>query len=140
MSEGDLEGALQGLSEALARLLDAFRVTPDPDHPWPIHLGEGDDGRKISRHLTDHDQELARLRRDVDLLRSGIDHRRLQAFREFTPAAMIMAAGNAVFVSVGSEPAPTEQSVRFCYDFVVETALQLQAQRDSIESILRQNR
>ena len=99
-------------------------------------MGEGSDGRGLSRYLNDHQKELAELRRDVGLLDHGIDKRRLVAFRAFTPSATMTTSDDAHFVASGNAPPPTAEAVRFCYGFVVETALDLQTRQREVDGLM----
>lgn len=58
------------------------------------------------------------------MLRHGVDTRRLEVFRSLTPSVDFAAAGNPLFM--GGPTSTTIDEVRYCYDFVVESALSVQ--------------
>ena len=44
--------------------------------------------------------------------------------------------GGPLFVGFGGAPPPTEARMRFCYDFVIETALNLQTEQRALDAVL----
>jgi hypothetical protein len=133
---GDLGKAAEGLAAALAYLFKAFGIQVQADHPLPFNFG-GEDGNQISRALNDHEKELARLQVDVALLRHGIDLRPLRAFQLLTPTVSLPPVGGPRYVSFAGAPLPTDERMRFCYNFVIETALELQAEQIDLDAVLQ---
>jgi len=72
---------------------------------------------------------------EVQLLQHGIDTRQLELFRELTPSVFIAAAGNRTMVGSG-KPNPTGGGIQFCYDFVVDTVLDLQEQGAQVRGVV----
>ena len=132
-SAGDLEPIAEGLAKALAFLFKAYGIDPRTEHRFPVNLDDRE-LRVVGEMLTDHDRELRELRRDVGLLRRGVDLRRLAVFRALTGDAVFMADGS-LRIWGGGQKAATAVSVQFCYDFVIDTALQLQAEQRAIDEV-----
>jgi hypothetical protein len=77
----------------------------------------------------------AALSEEVRLLRAGIDVRQLDLFRELTPSVFIADAGNITISDFGPSD-PMRADVRFCYDFAVETILDLQEQDTRVRGVV----
>jgi hypothetical protein len=139
LASGDLAKAAEGLAAALAYLFKAFGIQARAAHSVPLSL-RGEDGNRVSRVLNDHEKELADLQVDVAMLRRGIDLRRLRAFQLLTPTVSLPPVGGPRFVSFGGAPPPTDERMCFCYDFVIETALELQAEQIALDAVLQGTR
>jgi hypothetical protein len=135
---GELSEASESVAIALVHLFRAFKMTSKtPFRGTDISVGQGGQGRNLSRHLNEHRLAIADLERDVQLLMRGLDLRRLSAFYRLTPSAHVMADGSARFTSTSFTPPPTPALIAFCYDFVIETALRLQAERADYDEVIR---
>jgi hypothetical protein len=128
--QGDIPEALVSIAEAFARLLKAYRV-----------------GSTLTRNLEEAARQLDRaigsaysrgpagkmakaieeLADEVALLRHGVDTRDLTLFRSLTPTVAIAMAGNAQAVWAHDSSSITARDARLCYDFVVDSALRIQA-------------
>ena len=124
LAEGRRQDALKPLALALAREFRARQLDYRASAGSGLPL-RGDEGRLISGAVKRLQGQVERLSREVELLRHGIDSRRLEVFKELTPGVFIADAGNATIMGSGKTD-PTPEDVRFCYDFVVDTVLDLQ--------------
>src|SRR5262249_51786340 len=116
--------ALLALALALAKEFRARKLDRE------VRLGSwpplrSDDGKALTPLLKQLGKAVIRLSESVQLLEHGMDPHRLALFRELTPSVFIADAGNVRSVGNG-KPDPTEEDLRFCYDFVVDTVLDLQ--------------
>lgn len=129
LSKNRRQDALEPLALALAQEFRARQLDRWVGTGRGIPLLRGDEGRAISDSVRGLQTAVDRLSYEVELLRHGIDTRELEVFRELTPSVFIVQAGNATVVGSG-KPNPTGEDIRFCYDFVVDTVLDLQ-ERDA---------
>jgi hypothetical protein len=134
LSENRLQEALTPVALALARETRARRLDRyhSPGRGIPLH---GDEGRMISAAVRDLQTAVNRLSYEVELLRYGIDMRQLEVFRELTPGVFIAAAGNATIQGTGKSNASRED-VQLCYDFVIDTVLDLQEQDARVRGVV----
>ena len=118
VAQGELRDAIMKVAEAFARLLRNRGVRGE--RLWL------DSGLVRDRAF----QELARavdaINGEIALIRQGIDTRRLSVFRQLTPNVAIALAGNVQVIWRGGQAEVTADAVQFCYDFVLDSALQLQ--------------
>lgn len=125
---GDLDDALGRIAVAFAHLLNNHQVSPRTrDHrvPSSVHrLGSGRDVT-VSHFLEGIAESVTKLEAEVALLRHGIDSRRLARYRALAPIVAISMSG-AESVRRTRHQEPTLEDVRYCMDFVIETALILQ--------------
>jgi hypothetical protein len=82
--------------------------------------------RTSSRALTRMAEAVDDLHEEVSLLRQGIETRKLTVFRALMPFVQIAMAGNATFATKGGATPPSLEALRFCYDFVVDSALRME--------------
>jgi hypothetical protein len=133
LAENRRGDSLLPLALALAREFRARRLDSRYRGPGRLPL-RGDEGRLIAGAVKHLDGTVERLSREVELLRHGIDSRQLEVFKELTPSVFIADAGNASFMGGKSDPTP--EDVRFCYDFVVDTVLDLQEQDSRVRGVM----
>lgn len=137
--QNDLMEAGRAISEAFARLLREYKIA--------LGSGRGMRGemREFEAHLdrSGRTGPLTRLGEVVDemhdelaLLRQGVDTRALNVFRSLTPNAAIAMAGNARFTSSGGAPPADLDQLRFCYDFVVDSALSIEQAHSAVSDIV----
>ena len=127
----DLENASMAIAEAFARLLITFGIKHRPASGFresvraiEQHINSETHGQ--SRALTQLVAVVDDLFEEVGLIRQGIDTRRLALFRALTPNASITMAGTARFTRLGGKPPASADDLQFCYDFVVDSALQIE--------------
>ncbi len=136
IASSDWEAALRHLAIAFVRLCAAHGIARHVPHSMPLYLGNDSDARAVATHLNQHDRAIADIKQDLNLIRRGINMVRLQAFYRCVPHAAIMADGSARTVGGRAGRPPSRETARFCYDFIVETALELQAEDAAIEEVL----
>jgi hypothetical protein len=74
--------------------------------------------------ISDLSWSVNRIRNELRLLCFGVDYRRYAIFRQLAPGIVRLANGKVQ--SFANVPAPTANDLRFCIDFVIDTALHLQ--------------
>jgi hypothetical protein len=132
---GELEHALEEIGVAFARLVDAHglsRYTGVRGGLFARRLdylptGFNDPVRPLADYVSEVGRNLHALENEVGLQRHGINTLRYDRFRQLTPDVVIAMAGN-VRLAGSPSPRPTRMAdVSFCYDFVIDVALRLQA-------------
>jgi hypothetical protein len=136
IEQGRLTEAANDLALAFAHILrvHGIRSRAQARHlsvsTWP-----GDeDLREIGRAVRDLSDGFAGLEQEVGMLRHGVDTRRLEVFRSLTPSVMFAAAGNPLYG--GKDVNPTLDDVRYCYDFVIDSALRIQQHDEAMFRLL----
>jgi hypothetical protein len=142
VAAADYQEAICAVAEAFARLRLAYGMPRDGHGHLSSQMRALE--ARLEPRFHDHGlEELAKtvesIQDEVVLLRQGIDTRKLTVFRHLTPHVAIAMAGNARFVSTRPLDASAD-TVQYCYDFVIECALQLQdvhtaAQRFRVEHV-----
>lgn len=132
IAAGQYPDALHSLAVALTRELKGRRIEHDSSARFLLSL-LGDEGRKVASAINSLQQNVEALFVDVELLRHGIDMNRYDIFRSLTPGVSIAAAGN--ILSMGSRPRATKEEARFCYDFVIDTILNLQERQAELSEM-----
>jgi hypothetical protein len=133
ISENRLQDALESIALALAREFRARSLDHRPSSPNGIGL-RGAEGWVISAAIKDLRKAVDGLFSEVELLRHGIDTRRLEVFRQLTPSVFIAHAGNATFTHIRHRD-PSKEEVNFCYDFVIDAVLNLQEQDAAVRGL-----
>lgn len=135
IAEERFEDASASLAVALAHELSAHGIPSWARHRMSSSLG-AEDMRRLGRVLEPMQNAIDELAQEVTLLRNGIDARRLAVFRKLTPVAHLAMSGRVQLTRLASTPPITANSVRFCYDFVIDTALALQQLQTALDSAL----
>jgi len=130
-SQRDHDSAIRNVAEAFARLAYVYGLSTKPHIPDPFPVAGG--ARRIDPFAAANEKAMHNMQRvihklefEVKAMRFGLDLRRLDAFRRLTPSVDIMANGAARFTSRRNGILPNEVRARFCYQFVVESAIKLQ--------------
>ena len=84
---------------------------------------ESDLGRKLRQHIEALTKTVIDLHERTRLLSLGVDYRRYARFQRLTPYVHSLGGSRRV---LGNPPDITTDELRFCIDFVIDTALQLQ--------------
>ena len=131
-----IEDSLDNAALAFAQLVDDYESRKtDEFGRSPFFFGEsmfpldgsfiaGDFGGFIEKVK----ESLTVLRDAVKILSLGLDYRRYARFRLLTPIVLRVIGGKYVIQRIqrGSRGNPTTEDVRFCVDFVIESAIILQ--------------
>jgi len=127
MQEGNMQEAIQQVGIAFARFGASYGVPRSP-------AAVGGDLQPPLKQLV---AAVAKLQHQVALLSLGVDRMQLIAFEQFAPAVILAMDMTTVQqqLSTGRTP-PSPEIVRFCYDFVLDTALRLEARRAELTRIL----
>lgn len=80
-------------------------------------------GRKLRQHIEALNKTVIDLHERTRLLSLGVDYRRYARFQRLTPYVHSLGGSRRV---LGNPPDITTDELRFCIDFVIDTALQLQ--------------
>ncbi|MCW3985225.1 MAG: hypothetical protein NWE91_02295 [Candidatus Bathyarchaeota archaeon] len=137
LEEGKIEDALDNVALAFAQLVDEYeRSKKDKFGRSPFFFGErlsfldsffmkieGDLGRFIDK-IKD---SVEALQEAMKLLSLDLDYRRYARFRLLTPFILKISGGyNIQRIQRGSKGLPKPEDVKFCINFVIESALVLQ--------------
>lgn len=129
IAQAQTTDALASIAEAFQRLLYAYDVRTQSKHELK-RVGEELDRAVNSRYATGPGGKLADIVEkffdEVALLRHGLDTRRLAVFRALTPHISIAMSGSVHVAWFQDASSATPAAMRFCYDFVVESALRIQ--------------
>jgi len=135
ISEGKIEDALDKIAVAFNQLLDDYEDRKTTQFGQsPFFFGESLTFISSSFRAMDDLEEFAErvsscieeIQDALKLLSLGLDYRRYAKFRLFTPHITKIPEGPYHIVRSKREKAPSIDDCRFCYDFVIETALHLQ--------------
>lgn len=144
LKENRIEDALDKVALAFAQLVDDYEDRKKGRYGRsPFFFGEsltfldsyhvvGRDSSGLLRRLADFvdkvKESVEAVRDAVKILSLAIDYRRYVRFRLLTPdVAMIIGGGYHILRGPrGSKGIPTAEEVRFCIDFVIDSAIVLQ--------------
>jgi hypothetical protein len=129
-AQKNFQAALESVAVAFERLLVAHGTTSMVSRPSTFQFYGDELGirtKEFERLLDRMNRNLTDLQHEVGLLRYGIDLRRLAAFKRVTPSIGISMADTPINFSGWTEDRATVEQFRFCYDFVIEAALKMQA-------------
>ena len=87
--------------------------------PWFMEE-ESRQGRKLREHIEALNETVIELHERTRLLSLGVDYRRYARFQRLTPRVHVLAKSRRVLVN---PPDITMDELRFCIDFVIDTAL-----------------
>ena len=105
------------------------------DFPTADHLYPRDSEDRDVTHAVNNLRDVAReLQLEVGLLRFGIDTIRSDAYRALTPQTWVADCRNPTYFGGKYDATPDE--VRFCYDFVLETILDLQERDLKLQEVI----
>jgi hypothetical protein len=139
-AEGRLEESLKNLAVAFGLVLRAHRISTETYTSFNFSaLAQSVDEREVremGRVLNKVVQAVQELEVEVRLLRYGIDTRRLEVFRRLAPRIRIAHAGQPMIGGSGIRN-PTEQHVRFCHDFVIDSVLRIQQSQAATQPFAR---
>lgn len=132
--EGKHEDALDKIAVAFIRLIDDYEDRKRTQFGQsPFFFGEsltflGSSFRNM-RDLKELADKISRTVEDIQdalkLLSLGLDYRRYAKFRLLTPH-ILRTLGGINIQRFGRAKTPSSEDCRFCYDFVIESALHLQ--------------
>lgn len=150
LNDGKLPEALDKVALAFQKMLDDYEVRKlDRFHRSPFFFGEDltfynsffmGIGRSTyfnnERYHPEYEHELAEfidrvqesleaIREAIKILAMGIDYRRYSRFRFYTPRVTRVLSGEYVVSRSHAQEEANAEDVRFCIDFVVETAIKL---------------
>ncbi|MEK7882968.1 hypothetical protein [Methyloversatilis sp. NSM2] len=139
--ENNNERALELISVAFEEVIDDYesrkkgwRVRSpfffgrDLRFPGSLSMGlRGSETRKMAEFVDRVKESLESMQTAIKMLALGIDYRRYSKFSFHVPAARKMMSGQYSVQRVvhPNHPLPTYEDVRYCIDFVVETAIRL---------------
>jgi hypothetical protein len=125
--------ALEHVAVALSHSLREHGVQTSPRHIWSSAFSAFD--RRGAEVLRTMSESVLSLEVEVGLMRHGIDTRRLKLFNQLTPHVAIAMAGNVRIVHMGDQRVHTSDEVQFCYDFAIDTILELQRSRTVLNTL-----
>ena len=151
LEEGQLIDALDKVALAFQQMLDDYEARKrDRFHRSPFFFGRDltfydsfSMGIGRSRHFADERQRLEyehqlaefvdrvkesleAIQEAIKILAMGIDYRRYTRFKFFTPHIVRVMSGDYIIHRSRNQEEAAAEDVRFCIDFVVETAIKLQ--------------
>lgn len=133
---GDTLTALDRIAEAFEEMIDDFESRkrdryhrspfyfgPDLTFQSSLFLGLGAGLGEFVDHVKD---SLESMQQAIKILALGLDYRRYSRFKNLTPHIMKALRGPYMLIRRHrEEEKPTTDDARFCYDFVVDSALVL---------------
>ena len=124
----ELREAAESIALAFGRLLNLYGISSYAERPHSVPTHGADAMSHIAARIIEKQSRTINVVAfEVGLLRFGIDTRRFAVFRKLTPNVPITMAGSHSFYWSHPIPAYTTEHIRFCYDFVVRAALQVQS-------------
>jgi len=145
IQDGKTRDAMDKIAVAFDQLISDYEQR---SRTWfgrsPFYFGEslkfesafhmGIDDRKLGTFVDKVKDSIEALRRAVKFLSLGLDYRRYVKFNRLTPRVTRFIGSDRYQISYirGEEP-PSVEECRFCYDFVVESAIRLQEFEVGIE-------
>lgn len=151
IEESQLTDALDKIALAFQQMLDDYEVRKqDQFHRSPFFFGRdltfydsfsmGMDRSYytgVERQRLEYERELAEfvdrvkesleaIQEAIKILAMGIDYRRYTRFKFFTPHIVRVMSGDYIIHRSRNQEEAAAEDVRFCIDFVVETAIKLQ--------------
>jgi hypothetical protein len=129
MVERDYTAVTEEVATAFAYEFHARRIGRHSSFHLSYSIRHSLDLSEVGQALENLADTVKSIEQEVLLLRYGIDAGRHRTFKSLTPDVAVMMDGTTVG-SVGRGLKPTEAQARFCYDFVIDTILQLQ-ERDT---------
>jgi hypothetical protein len=135
ISEGKIEDSLDKIAVAFNQLVDDYedrKRTQFGQSPFFFgktltFIGSSFRGMHDLEEFADRIGScIEEIQDALKLLSLGLDYRRYAKFRLFTPHITKTYGGPYHIVRSKREKAPSTDDCRFCYDFVIETALHLQ--------------
>lgn len=135
---GDLEKALEHVALAFAHLVSdyenrkrslygesPFFFGEDMTFHSSFHMGIGTSS-EISQFVDKTNESITAMQSAIKMLSLGLDYRRYVRFNLLTPLLRSVLSGDYMITRRHRVHELTEDDVQYCYDFVIESSLQLQ--------------
>jgi len=140
---GDKETAIEKIAIAFAQLLEDFESKTRTDFGKSLFsfdhslagimpIGSDDEtvadlASEVESFASDVESAIADMQNALKILALGLDYRRYVRFKLLTPTAKRFSNGNyKVHPNLSKVETLTLDHCRFCYDFVIESAIELQ--------------
>lgn len=135
--EGDREEALDMIALAFNQLIDGYEDSKRGRlGRSPFFFGGSltfldsffmrVEDRKLAEFIDKTKESLEAMQTAMKVMSLGLDYRRYAKFRLLTPRATRMIGGDYSIHRFKRDEPPSVGDCRFCYDFVIETAIHLQ--------------